>query len=144
MSRVWQTLKETSLNGDIIAMIRFGCFSLAICLAAIGCSGKVAMMTEDVPVKGKVSLANGSTVGDVYLQLQPLETGHAKKFKLAQDGTFNGETIPGKYAYYIVPVNDEEAANDPNYQAIPEAFRDSDINRTVVVAAGQDLNITLN
>ena len=101
-------------------------------------------MTGDVPVKGKVSLADGSTIGDIMLQLQPLETGHAKKFKIAPDGSFNGETTPGKYAYYIVPVNDEEAPNDPNYQAVPAAFRDSDINRTVVVAAGQDLNITLN
>lgn len=117
---------------------------LALVLPLASCTTKVQMMTSEVPVQGKLTLANGSALGDVVVQIQPLEVGHGKKFKVDAEGNFKGETVPGKYVYYIVPIDDEKAQQDSNYQQVPEAFRDSDMNRTIVIQDGSPLNIVLN
>src|SRR5688500_17598389 len=81
--------------------------SVLICVALlVGCGGmNPPKINEPVSVKGKVLNSAGKPVGDVAVNLQPLETGYAKTVEVKPDGTFAVETHAGPYAYFFTPKN---------------------------------------
>ncbi|MBU6236336.1 MAG: hypothetical protein KGQ51_00825 [Planctomycetes bacterium] len=106
----------------------------------IGCGPKVEMNQGPVSVSGKLT-ASGAAVGDVLLTLQPLDTGHVVPISVGADGSFRGEVIPGKYAYYVTANEGKPGAIDK----VPADFRQASMTRTVTVSAGQStLDIALD
>jgi hypothetical protein len=82
--------------------------------------------------------AAGKPVGNVVLNLQPLENGYSKIIPVAADGTFTVETQPGKYAYFFTPKEGTKTVP-------PEAakYAQASMERTVQVAASSSLDIDL-
>lgn len=90
-----------------------------------------------VNVSGTVT-ASGKPVGNVVLNLQPMENGYSKIIPVGADGTFTVETQPGKYAYFFTPKE--------GTKTVPPAaanFVQASMERTVQVASGAALNIDL-
>lgn len=116
----------------LVAM--FGC--------TIGCSEAPAKKSTPISVTGKVSQA-GQPVGNVTISFQPLDHGYAKSFPVKRDGAFQGELIAGAYAYFI-----DKSAPPPTPGAAPRKidpkFYEANLERSVVVAPGQQLAIALD
>ena len=95
-----------------------------------GCgSNAPANIDEPIKVTGTVLSKAGVPVGDVALNLQPLETGYARTIEVRRDGTFVVETQPGPYAYFFSPK--------PGAKRIPSSlanYLQASLERTVVVA----------
>ena len=94
-----------------------------------------------IAVTGKVSQA-GQPVGDLLVTFQPLKQGHPGSFPVAADGTFQGELIPGNYAYYVgkSPAPKSDAA----IKKIDPKYLEANLTRSVDVAPGQELAIALD
>lgn len=109
-----------------------------LALSATGC-GPSQAPALDAPVNVTGTLkASGSPLGNVVLNLQPLENGYSKIIPVKADGTFSVETQAGKYAYFITPKE--------GTKTVPPAaanFVQASMERTVQVAAGQALDIDL-
>ena len=107
-----------------------------ISLCVVGCGGsQPGRKTAPVNVTGKLSQA-GQPVGKVAVTFQPLDHGHMINLTVKADGTFQGEMIPGKYAYTIVPGQSSTKV-DPR-------FIEADLQRTVDVEAGKPMLIALD
>lgn len=114
-------------------------FILGIALL-VGCGPKIVLNSEPTSVSGKLTVA-GTPIGNVLLTLQPLETGHPVPIKVGSDGSFSSQVIPGKYAYFVTPMEDKAGAIDK----VPADFRQANLTRTVTVTAGQTtLELPLN
>ena len=116
------------------------CLAIAV-LALVGlggCGGTSQPLDQPVKATGKVVGGDGKPVGDVTLQLQPLESGFLKTVDVGADGTFSVETQPGKYAYYFAPKSGAKVA-----PASVSKYTEANMERTVVVAAGQPIEIKL-
>ena len=104
----------------------------------MGCGPSQATpMGADVSVTGTVT-AGGKPVGNVVLNLQPLENGYSKIIPVKADGTFTVETQPGKYAYFFTPKEGTKTVPAPATN-----FVQASMERTVQVASGQALAIDL-
>ncbi len=108
---------------------------------AMGCSSKPGLRTESEKVSGKLSQGNGKAVGNVGLTLQPLDNGFVTTFQVAEDGTFQGEAIPGKYAYFIGKSTAKNA--DQALKKIDSQYLDANMSRTVMVEPGKALSLVL-
>jgi hypothetical protein len=98
------------------------------------------MLAEPVAISGKLTVA-GAPVGNVVLTLNPIEQGHPVPMKVGADGSFSGTAVPGKYVYFV----SEEEENPAALEKVPTKFRDTDLSRTVVVAADQStLDVALD
>ena len=106
---------------------------LALACVSIGCQSKVPLMNTPVDVVGKLTKA-GTPVGNVTLTLQPLETGHMVPMKVGADGSFKGNIVPGKYAYYLSASED---GGESALQGIDASLKEANMQRTVTVQAGQ-------
>ena len=73
---------------------------LILLVGVLGCSSEVRRKATPVNVTGKVS-QSGRPLGGMVMIFQPLGDGHMREFPVQKDGTFNGELISGKYAYYV-------------------------------------------
>jgi hypothetical protein len=62
---------------------------------------------------------------------QPLGDGHVREFPIQKDGTFRGELISGKYAYYVARPTAPAAA--PSLKNLSPKFFEADMSRTVTV-----------
>jgi hypothetical protein len=110
-------------------------------LLMCGCGPSVSPMGSTTPVKGSLSVG-GKTVGDVVLTLQPAGDGHVTPLSVASNGTFSGEATPGEYFYY---VGKSSAKNSEQVlKTIAPKYYDTDANRKVKVAPGQELTIALD
>ncbi len=94
-----------------------------------------------VSVSGKVS-QGGQPVGGMVMIFQPLGDGHVREFPVQKDGTFNGELISGKYAYYVAKPAVPAAAQ--MLRNLPPKFFEADLSRTVAVESGNQIAIELN
>jgi hypothetical protein len=115
-------------------------FSMVV--AAVGCDGSApGTRAAPVSVTGKVSHA-GQPVGNVAVSFQPLDNGHMKSLPVEPDGTFQGELLRGKYAYSIM------ASSSPDSQQalskVAPQFREPNLERTVQIEPGQELQIMLD
>lgn len=106
-----------------------------------GCSGNVAVRSESGKVTGKLVSGDGQKVGNVGLTLQPLDNGFVTTMQVAEDGSFEGEIIPGKYAFFVGKSGAKNA--DQALKKVDPKFYEANMTRTVVVQPGQELNIEL-
>lgn len=107
----------------------------------VGCSNSVAVRSESGKVAGKLVSGDGQKVGNVGLTLQPLDSGFVTTLQVAEDGSFEGEIIPGKYAYF---VGKSEAKNaDQAIKKVDPMFYEANMTRTVDVQPGKELRIEL-
>ena len=110
-----------------------------LCLFS-GCSYKVEMLSEPVSVSGKLSKSS-QPLGNVTLMLQPLEKGHPVPLKVGADGSFKGSIIPGKYAYFLMPLDEANAAV---LNGVDASLKEANMQRTITVAPSQSsLNVEL-
>ena len=119
-------------------------YALALTVAAltvVGCSQPTRLNEAPISVSGKVS-QGGQPVGDVQVTFQPLEKGHPGSFPVGADGKFQGELIPGNYAYYVgkSPAPKSDAA----IKKIDPKYLEANLTRSVDVAPGQELAIVLD
>jgi len=113
---------------------------LALTCVSIGCQSNVPLMNTPVDVVGKLTKA-GKPVGNLTLTLQPLETGHMVPMKVGADGSFKGNIVPGKYAYFI---SANEDGGESALQGLDGSLKEANMQRTVTVQAGQaNLEVTL-
>ena len=73
---------------------------------------------------------------------QPLGDGHVREFAVQKDGTFSGELISGKYAYYVSKPTAPAAAQA--CETLPPKFFEADLSRTVAVESDNPIAIELN
>jgi hypothetical protein len=114
---------------------------LTFTVGLLGCRAEVDLKSAPVSVAGKVS-QGGQPIGGMVMVFQPLGDGHVREVPIQKDGTFNGEMISGKYAYYVAR---------PAVPAVAQAFRklaptffEADLSRTVVVEPDAQLAIALD
>lgn len=122
--------------------------AVVLVLGVTGCGMDPGTVAGPVPVKGRVTLANGQPVRDVVLTLQPMETGKQMAgLPVGPDGTFRGEAIAGKYTYFLSAQIGKTPAERQKYttalNAVPAPFREPHAERTIKVGSG-DLEIKLN
>lgn len=108
-----------------------------------GCSYAVELKGEPALVKGKVASADGKPVGGVLLTLQPLEDGHLTPLEVGPDGSFQGELVPGKYAYFV-GKSSKTKSSAQTLKRVDAKFLEPNMSRTVDVAPGSDLSIALD
>lgn len=99
---------------------------MTLALAAIvGCGVNPGQRSEPIKVSGKVAFANGRPVRDLKLSLQPTAgDGVAVSVPLGPDGSFSGDFIPGKYAFFFEPLDGKEAARSATaLRQVPEKYR---------------------
>jgi hypothetical protein len=106
-----------------------------------GCGSDVKLKSAPVSVTGKVSQA-GQPVGGMVMVFQPLGDGHVRELPVQKDGTFSGELISGKYAYYVAKPTAPAAAQ--SVRNLPPQFFEADLSRTVAVEPGNPISIELN
>jgi hypothetical protein len=114
---------------------------LMVIAGLAGCGSDARLKSTPVSVTGKVSQA-GQPVGGMVMIFQPLGDGHVRELPIQKDGTFSGELICGKYAYYVakptIPVASQAVG-----KLAPKYFA-ADLSRTVTVEPGQQLAIVLD
>ena len=107
----------------------------------VGCGSTASPMPASSIVKGKLETSSGKPIGNVMLTLQPLGNGHPAPLQVSEDGTFQGEIVPGKYAYYVAKsfAKDSEKA----LKLVNAKYYEASMTRTVSVQAGQELRIAI-
>jgi hypothetical protein len=118
--------------------------ALALTIAAltvVGCSQPTRLNDAPVAVSGKLS-RGGEAVGDVQVSFQPLQQGHPVTLPVSADGTFQGELIPGNYAYFIATSSLPKSA--AAIKKIDPKYLEPNLTRSIDVQAGQTLAIVLD
>jgi len=110
-------------------------------LAATGCKQPTRLNEAPINVSGKVS-QGGQLVGDLLVTFQPLEQGHPGNFPVNPDGTFQGELIPGNYAYFVGKLTTPKS--EAALKKIDPKFYEPNLDRKVAVEDGQELLIALD
>jgi hypothetical protein len=114
---------------------------LMFIVSLTGCGSNADLKNAPVAVSGSVS-QGGQPVGGMVMIFQPLGDGHVREVPIQKDGTFNGELISGKYAYYVAKPTAPTAAQALRKLA-PKYF-EADLSRTVAVEDGNPIAIELN
>jgi hypothetical protein len=104
-----------------------------ICLFS-GCAPKVELLNEPVGVSGKLT-KSGQPLGNVTLMLQPLEKGHPVPLKVGADGSYKGSVVPGKYAYFLMPLDEANAAV---LNGVDASLKEANMQRTIALQPGQN------
>jgi ABC-type phosphate transport system substrate-binding protein len=120
-------------------MVRILMLALLTCL--VGCGPSIREMGAPSATNGKVTL-KGQPLGDISVTLQPMTEGYPKTVQVAAEGTFQTELVPGKYVYSIglSPSKTSEQA----LKKVDPKYYDTSMDRSVVVAAGEELIIALD
>lgn len=104
-----------------------------ICLFS-GCAPKVELLNEPVGVSGKLT-KSGQPLGNVTLMLQPLEKGHPVPLKVGADGSYKGSVVPGKYAYFLMPLDEANAAV---LNGVDASLKEANMQRIIALQPGQN------
>jgi hypothetical protein len=116
-----------------------------VAVALVGCGSNVRLLPGPVAVSGKVTFADGRPVKNLMFALQPTETGHPTAFKLAADGSFRGDIVPGKYAFSLQPQDGPERSKSlAALKEVPEKYRSAHLDHQVDFKASTDAQIKLN
>jgi hypothetical protein len=120
-----------------------------VSISLAGCGMNPPSVADRVPVKGRVTLADGKPVRDVMLSLQPLDGGFMAGMNVGADGTFRGEAVPGKYAYFLgvqeVGTTADRQKSAVALKGIPGQYRSPHLERTLEVQpGGSSLQLKLN
>jgi len=117
-------------------------FLLILILAlSVGCGTSVTPMAAPTAVKGKLELSSGKPAGGLVFNLYPLEGQHPRVFEVAEDGTFKGEAISGKYTYFVTKGSSKNSVQ--TMKLVSPKLYEPDGTRTIFVKAGEDINIKL-
>ena len=119
-------------------------YAIALTVAAltvIGCSQPTRLHEAPISVAGKLS-QGGQAVGDVQVSFQPLQQGHPASFVVNADGTFQGELIPGDYAYFV--GKSPSPKSDASLKKIDPKFYEPHLERKTTIGDGQELLIALD
>ena len=119
-------------------------YALALTVAsliAIGCSQPTRLHEAPINVTGKVS-QGGQAVGDVQVSFQPLQHGHPVSLPVSADGTFQGELIPGNYAYFVSKTATPKS--EAVIKKIDPKYLEASLTRAIDVQPGQELTIALD
>jgi hypothetical protein len=106
-----------------------------------GCSTNPGLRTEPGVVEGKLESSDGKVVGNVGLTFQPLDNGFVTTLQVAEDGSFKGDLVPGKYAYYVGKSSSKNA--DQSLKKVDSKFQEADMSRTVVIEASKPVSLVL-
>ena len=106
-----------------------------------GCGSDVSMKSAPVSVTGKVS-QSGKPLGGMVMVFQPLGDGHMRELPVQKDGSFHGELISGKYAYFVAKPTVPTAAQV--LKTVAPKYFEADLARTVTVEPDQQLAIALD
>ena len=106
-----------------------------------GCGSDARLKNTPVSITGKVSQA-GQPVGGMVMIFQPLGDGHVRELPIQKDGTFSGELISGKYAYYVAKPTAPATAQA--LRNLPPKYFEADLSRTVAVEPDNQIAIELN
>jgi hypothetical protein len=114
---------------------------LTLVCGLTGCGSNAKLKSAPVNVTGKVS-RGGQPMGGMAMIFQPLGDGHVRELPIQKDGTFSGELISGKYAYYVAKPAVPAAAQA--LKNLSPKFFEADLSRTVTVEPGDLLAIALD
>ena len=106
-----------------------------------GCGSAGSPMPASSIVKGKLETSAGKPIGNVLLTLQPLGDGHPSPLQVSEDGTFQGEIVPGKYAYFVAKSSAKNS--DQALKLVDAKYYEASMTRTVSVQAGKELRIAI-
>jgi hypothetical protein len=123
-------------------MLRNG-LSLVFVALIIGCSGQPGQIGPSSMFTGKLTAADGAPLGNVLLTLQPLEIGHPVLLEVDAGGGFQGEGIPGEYAYFVGKPSGAKAVRNVSLSRLPSDFLEPSMNRTIRIGDSPDLQIVL-
>jgi len=117
-------------------------FLLILILAlSVGCGTGVNPMPGPTAIKGKLELSSGKPASGLIFNLYPLEGQHPGVYEVAEDGTFKGEAISGKYSYFVTKGSAKNS--EQSLKLVNPKLREPDLTRTIVVKAGEDISIKL-
>ena len=108
---------------------------------SVGCGSATTPMPTPTAIKGKVELSGGKPASGLALNLYPLEGQHPGILNLAEDGTFSGEAISGKYSYFVTKGSAKNS--EQTLKLVNPKFYEADLARTFVIKAGEDIKLTL-
>lgn len=108
---------------------------------SFGCGSAGTPMAEMTAIKGKLANSGGKPIGGVLLTLHPLEGQHPTYLQVADDGTFKGDAVTGKYAYFVGKSTAKNS--EKKLKQVDAKYYGADLARTVVVQAGQEMRISL-
>jgi hypothetical protein len=114
---------------------------LMFMVGLVGCGSSAGLKNAPVAVSGSVS-QGGEPIGGLVMVFQPLGDGHVREFPIQKDGSFSGELISGKYAYYVAKPTAPAAAQA--LQNLSPKFFEADLSRTITVEPGALLAIALD
>lgn len=113
--------------------------------AIAGCSGNPGTAPASKPFNGTVKNPAGKPIGNVMLHLHPLKPGFACGAEVAADGTFSSEAPPGDYAWSLRRSEKAKAADaDAALKTVPMALQETDLKRTVRIAAGGTVTLVVD
>lgn len=107
----------------------------------VGCGSEAKLKKAPVSVSGKV-MRSGHPCGGMTMILQPLSDGHVRELSIGKDGRFQGELIPGEYAYYVAKPAVRQVT--PATGRIAPKHFEADLSKTVIVEPGKMLAIVLD
>ena len=110
-------------------------------LLSVGCGSTATPMPAPTEIKGKVELNGGKPASGLVLNLYPLEGQQPRVIEVAEDGTFKGEAITGKYSYFVTKGSAKNS--EQTLKLVNAKFYEADLARTIVVKAGEDIKVTL-
>ncbi|RPH83838.1 MAG: hypothetical protein EHM77_01190 [Planctomycetaceae bacterium] len=117
--------------------------SLVAIAACIGCSDSPQPLGASSAFSGKLTTADGAPVGNVLLNLQPLESGHPVLLEVDEQGNFKGEGVPGEYAYFVAKSASKGASAEAALKKVPAEFLEANMTRKVKLGESSELAITL-
>lgn len=125
---------------DAIPWLAISVVALATC---IGCSDSAELLAASSAFTGKLTAADGTPVGNVLLNLQPLEAGHPVLLEVDEQGNFKGEGVPGEYAYFVAKSAKKGGAAEAALKKVPAQFLEANLDRKVKLGESSSLAITL-
>lgn len=115
--------------------------ALAVLALLVGCGPSIREMGTLETATGKLTLKS-QPFGDVAITVQPLADGYPKTIQVAADGTFKTDLVPGKYVFSIGQSSSK--SSEQALKKVDPKYYDTSMDRTFVVAAGQEVVIALD
>lgn len=119
----------------------------ALCLVGFisvlaGCGGP-SLRSEPTDISGKLSFADGTPIGGVNVNLQPMQNTLPGVAKTKADGSFTVKIAPGKYTVFISKVESATPEETATFGKVPELYRSANKDFTFDVKAGAPLDVKL-
>ena len=108
---------------------------------SFGCGSAGTPMAAMSAIQGKLETSGGKPVGGVLLTLHPLEGQHPAYLQVAEDGSFKGDAVTGKYTYFLGKSTAKNS--EQNLKQVNAKYYEADLARTIVIRAGEEMRISL-